>query len=160
MSRTSEQRENFVAAIKALVPADPSTGNPTFDVLPSSSVKAALNRISRRKGIYVVYGGNAPAGLQFAGSEYKRTKVEDTWYVVIVAESYRSLEDAFSQAGGCDAMLDVLFAARGADISDTAHANQVRVRYDGLSLEEGEVTPDGGGTVGYVAIFHSSQYVV
>jgi hypothetical protein len=159
-ARVTQQKANFLAALKALVPNDPGTGKPVFEVLPSSSVKAAFNRLSRRKSFFIVYGGRVPAGPQPAGAGFTKTRIVDSWFVAIVAESYRSLEEAYAQANGCDDMLELIDAVRGADISDSAHPNQVKVRCDDITLEEGETTIEGGGTVGYVALFHSNEYVI
>jgi hypothetical protein len=152
VSRVPIIKANLVAALKAL------PGLAEVDVLPSRSSRAPFTRISRRRGIFVVYGGWEKYGQQLAGQP-KRQRRRDIWFFVAMAESYRSADDAFTQEGGADDLLEALDSIMGEDIG-TGTGTILFLDPDSAELTEAESSTDAGGTVGYVVKMTSSQYMI
>ncbi len=152
MSRIATIKANLISALQA-VPALAGV-----DVKPSRSARAPFTTISRRRGIFVVYGGWEKYGQQLAGQPKKQRR-RDTWLFVTMAESYRSAEEAFSKTGGADDLLEALDQIMGEDIG-TGTGTIIFLDPESAELTEGEATTDAGGTIGYVVRMVSSQYMI
>lgn len=152
MSRVSTIKTNIVTTLQAL----PSLAG--VDVLPSRSARAPFTQITRRRGIFVVYGGWEKYGQQRAGNPKKQNR-KDTWYFVVMAESYRSADEAFTQTGGADDLLEALDDIMGVDVG-TGTGSVVFLDPAGAELSEAEAVTDAGGTVGYVLRMASSEYMI
>jgi len=152
MSRVATIKGNLIAALKLL----PELAG--CDVLPSRSARAPFTQISRRRGIFVAYGGWEKHGQQLAGQPKKQRR-RDSWLFIVMAESYRSAPEAFTQDGGADDLLEALDKIMGEDIGQGT-GSIVFLDPEAAELTEAESSTDAGGTVGYVLKMTSSDYMI